>query len=69
MNWYKLRTYVFVTDIDECLLSPPVCPHLSECINSAGSYDCQCYSGYRYDGGSSCEGERVLYSCGCVCVV
>uniref|UniRef100_A0A671EZM7 Adhesion G protein-coupled receptor E1 n=1 Tax=Rhinolophus ferrumequinum TaxID=59479 RepID=A0A671EZM7_RHIFE len=33
------------TDIDECLNSG-VCPEHSECVNSLGSYSCQCQNGF-----------------------
>ncbi|KAM5230193.1 adhesion G protein-coupled receptor E1 isoform 3-T3 [Hipposideros larvatus] len=33
------------TDIDECLDSG-VCPEQSECVNSLGSYSCQCQNGF-----------------------
>ncbi|CAL1547951.1 unnamed protein product [Lymnaea stagnalis] len=34
-------------DIDECSATDPPCPSLSSCINTPGSYHCQCRVGYQ----------------------
>ncbi|CAL1529150.1 unnamed protein product, partial [Lymnaea stagnalis] len=35
------------SDIDECSAVVPPCPSLSNCINTPGSYRCQCRVGYQ----------------------
>jgi len=58
-------------DIDECADGSHLCAEHANCINSVGSYDCQCGSGYRGDGFDKCyliilfpygtaEGDSVL---------
>lgn len=34
------------TDINECSENPPVCGNHSRCINTNGSYNCQCQHGF-----------------------
>lgn len=48
------------TDIDECSKENGGCQH--ECVNTFGSYSCQCRSGFMlHDNKHDCkEGERVL---------
>ncbi|XP_032739673.1 adhesion G protein-coupled receptor E1 [Lontra canadensis] len=41
------------TDINECL-SSGICPEHAECVNSLGSYDCSCQSGF-LSHNSACE--------------
>ena len=46
------------SDIDECALETHSCaPEGGECANTAGSYDCDCVSGYSGDG-SVCESDK-----------
>ena len=45
-------------DIDECEAEDPPCPEKSDCINSAGSFECSCNRGYelvRYEFGNKCD--------------
>ena len=46
-------------DIDECATSLFECDEDAECINTIGSYNCTCNSGYTGDG-RVCTGEDVL---------
>ncbi|XP_075685127.1 protein HEG homolog 1 [Rhinoderma darwinii] len=46
------------TDVDECLSSP--CPALSTCINSKGSFSCQCPLGYLLEMGAGCVLVRTF---------
>lgn len=44
-------------DIDECANSPDICGHIGQvCINTPGSYRCECVDGFYADGGY-CHGE------------
>ena len=42
------------TDIDECSLGTDDCSQ--ECINTEGSYTCQCFPSYSMINSTSCEG-------------
>ncbi|XP_075174836.1 protein HEG homolog 1 [Anomaloglossus baeobatrachus] len=46
------------TDVDECLSSP--CPALSTCLNSRGSFRCQCPLGYLLEKGAGCVLVRTF---------
>lgn len=35
-------------EIDECVLMPTMCTH-GQCMNTPGSFECQCNRGYVYD--------------------
>jgi hypothetical protein len=37
-------------DIDECMLGTHNCHGNAECMNTVGSYDCACHSGFTGDG-------------------
>ncbi len=37
--------YFFLTDIDECRISPDLCGQ-GRCINTAGDFECECFEGY-----------------------
>ncbi|XP_021565009.1 adhesion G protein-coupled receptor E1 [Carlito syrichta] len=43
----------FCTDINECLRPRP-CPEHSDCVNSMGSYSCNCQAGF-FSSNSTCE--------------
>ncbi len=42
----------FSLDVDECVNSP--CPQGSVCVNTGGSFSCQCALGFDLEGGRSC---------------
>lgn len=45
-------------EIDECILMPTMCNHGS-CLNTPGSFECQCNRGFVYDVVShQCIGEE-----------
>ena len=55
-----LKSLFYLTDIDECTTNNQAerdqCSQL--CVNTEGSYICQCHDGYRLSAdGRSCEGE------------
>lgn len=52
--YFFLYCFFFVfTDIDECFSMP--CGNNSVCLNTDGSFECSCLSGFTGDG-FSCEG-------------
>lgn len=48
--------YHFFVDIDECATQTDECPDNSRCINTPGSYRCECWSGFTKIG-EICEGK------------
>lgn len=53
-------TLLFHLDIDECSDQPGICQHGS-CRNLAGTYICNCDSGYaRSSDGKRCEGKNLV---------
>lgn len=52
--------FFFSPDINECMLSPPVCEQ--SCTDIAGSFMCGCDTGFNLDESdeSSCNGEFSL---------
>ena len=44
-----------VTDVNECESGTHLCSQL--CLNNLGSYDCDCYTGYKRIGLTDCEGR------------
>ena len=52
----RLLFLVFSPDINECMLSPPVCEQI--CTDTAGSFMCDCNTGFVLQSDeSSCMGE------------
>ena len=45
------------TDINECTRGTANCGDNSNCINSPGSFACQCNAGFVADGDGVCQGE------------
>lgn len=45
-------------DIDECSFSSYMCQY--KCVNSPGSYSCECPEGYQLQGNRLCQGTAVL---------
>ena len=43
-------------DVDECSNSG-ICPPNSVCVNSEGSYDCECSNGYTKNENGVCQGK------------
>ena len=48
---------VFVIDINECLTNNGDCQHY--CVNTMGSYHCECMEGYDSDD-NSCKGINFI---------
>jgi Calcium-binding EGF domain len=49
-----------LTDIDECSLGVSDCSQL--CVNTAGGYNCSCYSGYIADGSNCLQTSKSVIS-------
>lgn len=49
-------------DIDECQ-NGPLCQRNAECINTAGSYRCDCKPGYRLTSTGQCNGTCIPTTC------
>lgn len=48
-------------DIDECEPGS-VCHEAASCINTMGSYDCECSPGYKGNGHNACSGKMNMYN-------
>ena len=57
---------IFVTDVDECQLGTRRCLPNSTCVNTPGSYRCDCPMGYHRDGISGCQGIYIYWVPMCV---
>lgn len=59
LSWIITHDDVFLIDIDECNMNIDDCDH--SCINTNGSYYCECMSGFRLlANGTYCEGETLI---------
>jgi hypothetical protein len=57
LQWFLLTR----ADIDECTNGPNDCDVNFECVNTLGSFTCECPTGFEINEGN-CEGE-TLYVC------
>ncbi len=49
--------FIIFIDINECQQGIDLCDHI--CVNTYGSYTCQCNQGFRLDGnGQICNGKH-----------
>lgn len=50
----------FIVDIDECTVYGPreICPFMTNCINTVGSYICQCMEPGFVGDGKQCVGKE-----------
>jgi hypothetical protein len=55
------KNILIISDIDECSLGIHKCHANAVCINTNGSYRCECLVGYSGDG-KMCKGKYVLVS-------
>ncbi|XP_028412470.1 uncharacterized protein LOC114535298 [Dendronephthya gigantea] len=68
MNYYWIpsscnncQRFTCKTDIDECTIGTYTCHQYADCINTVGSYICQCRNGYTGDG-QECTGAPKGFS-------
>ena len=64
MQWYcdcplNIITILFSTDINECDDGTASCDVNAQCINTDGSYNCSCSSGYSGDR-MTCTGMNII---------
>lgn len=52
------KTLFFALDINECTSGIDVCPTVSTCINTNGSYHCKCNEGYFQTTDYVCTGKQ-----------
>ena len=55
-----ISVYILLSDIDECSLETDDCSNLTHCINTDGSYLCECIVGFTGEGGS-CTGNKLYH--------
>ena len=55
-----LYLFVVLTDDDECTSGEANCDRNAKCINTLGSYKCDCVPGYSGDG-YTCRGLTLLF--------
>ena len=48
--------YFVDTDVDECS-DPGICPANAVCVNSKGSFYCECSEGYTKNNNAVCQGK------------
>ena len=63
---YMLQRFISSSDIDECTNGNDTCHINATCINTVGSYDCECLSGFMGDGfncSSNNYGSNMILKC------
>lgn len=56
------------SDEDECRRSLPPCVPIAQCVNTPGSYRCECPAGYRlHQNGHNCQGKTRSPASSSVC--
>ena len=67
ISWKKIPrhklTFFFIivvlTDVDECNMNTDSCTDLQLCINTPGSFKCECKQGYRMEN-EICKGKILI---------
>lgn len=49
-----------VSDIDECSNGDNLCQRNADCINSPGSYRCECAAGFKLSPNGACVGKKLV---------
>ena len=57
MTYPVILSTSYTIDINECITT--TCPANSVCMNTQGSYKCQCYFGYQMSGANFCQGQHI----------
>ena len=55
-----LRTLSLTKDINECAVNSKLCANGSSCVNTNGSYTCQCSNGYPQLNGTCKSKEYII---------
>lgn len=53
--WLRI---IDVADIDECSNGDNLCQRNADCINSPGSYRCECAAGFKLSPNGACVGKK-----------
>ena len=63
MHACHIMVALLCTDIDECryFFSDNICDGNAECVNTHGSFICECKRGFNGTG-KSCEGKAIIFS-------
>ncbi len=61
MSFYSYNNSLVLIDINECDSDPFPCGDNSECIDSDGSFSCQCNRMFTGDG-TTCKGTVFIFS-------
>ena len=56
VKWFLY--HLSISDINECDANNGGCSHV--CVNKAGSFECQCNSGYELEDDKGCKGNQNL---------
>ncbi|CAO2594143.1 Fbn2 [Lemmus lemmus] len=60
-SYEEVHGQFYILDVNECLESPGICSN-GQCINTDGSFRCECPMGYNLDyTGVRCVGEYCLW--------
>ena len=62
---YSITHSLPSVDVDECEVGTAICDPNSDCVDTEGSYDCNCRAGYTGDGRLSCMGMFCLVNIYC----
>lgn len=49
-----------ISDIDECSNGDNLCQRNADCINSPGSYRCECAAGFKLSPNGACVGKKSV---------
>lgn len=55
--YYITHYTLYCVDVDECRSGEHICHQYAECIDTHGSYKCQCRDGFTGDGVQLCQGN------------
>lgn len=57
--WF-LTLSLGISDIDECSNGDNLCQRNADCINSPGSYRCECAAGFKLSPNGACVGKKSV---------
>ncbi len=59
LHW-RITLLLCNTDIDECVVGTDGCHNNANCMNTMGSFTCECMLGYTGNGKQTCQGNFAL---------